>query len=425
MDYTQILIDIQRKSSINLNSVRELKRLMEEIEILTNETIGFNTLRRLFGFLPKTKPSIKTLNTLSRFLGFSSYSTYLNDKSIYDDWYFNQQLLRIKLSNQLMDNDIRFINSGVISSKNITVFAYLVGYFIEKKNLDLVVKIFKNLDVKRMGDSNTMKFATIVSHSFYTLTNKDAMTMFDCLNKIKNFRTTVPLYFVDYTRLNSRYGKILDSIRSQSNEPSDLLFVELMYSYKYFYTAKEETEYLIKKPKGFNQFESILKGRYYANQILWSTKLSERLKTNILEEIRKNNTSLFIQEIILSLIIKSHLGFLSTLYNSYYEEIFEFDRWTSKTRIVISLLASAVINIENKHLRMAKENLEMIDIEKIEMGYHDFISLFFELITMKISQHQEDSYRNKIASENLKGLVNKTGFKMFMIQSKNFTYKGH
>ena len=55
----------------------------------------------------------------------------------------------------------------------------------------------------------------------------------------------------------------------------------------------------------------------------------------------------------------------------------------------------------------------------------DFISLFFELITMKISQHQEDSYRNKIASENLKGLVNKTGFKRFMIQSKNFTYKGH
>ena len=98
MDYTQILIDIQRKSSINLNSVRELKRLMEEIEILTNETIGFNTLRRLFGFLPKTKPSIKTLNTLSRFLGFSSYSTYLNDKSIYDDWYFNSNILLNRFS---------------------------------------------------------------------------------------------------------------------------------------------------------------------------------------------------------------------------------------------------------------------------------------------------------------------------------------
>jgi hypothetical protein len=425
MDYSQILIDIQLKSSIKVNSVKELKLLMDEIEILTNESIGFNTLRRLFGFLPKTKPSIKTLNTLSKFLSFSSYSAYLNDKSIYDDWYFNQQLLRIKLSNQLMDKDIRFINSGVISSKNIVPVAYLVGYFIEKKNLDLIIKLFKNLNVKRMGDSNTMKFATIVSHSFYTLKNEDALTMINDLNTIDNFRKTVPLYYVDYSRLNSIYGKILDSILSQSNEHSDQLFVELMYSYKCFYTGKEKTEYLIKKPKEFNQFESVLKGRYYANQILWSSKLTKHIKTSILKEIKKNNTSLFTQEIILSLIIKSHIDFLSELYNSFYEEIFEFDRWTSKTRIMISLLASALINIENKNLTMAIKNLDMIDIEKVEMGYYDFISLFFELITMKISQYQKDSYQNKIASENLKYLVKKTGFKRFIIESKNFTYKDH
>ena len=69
--------------------------------------------------------------------------------------------------------------------------------------------------------------------------------------------------------------------------------------------------------------------------------------------------------------------------------------------------------------------LDMIDIEKVEMGYYDFISLFFELTTMKISQYQKDSYQNKIASENLKYLVKKTGFKRFMIESKNFTYEDH
>jgi hypothetical protein len=92
---------------------------------------------------------------------------------------------------------------------------------------------------------------------------------------------------------------------------------------------------------------------------------------------------------------------------------------------MISLLASALINIENKNLTMAIKNLDMIDIEKVEMGYYDFISLFYELITMKISQYQKDSYQNKIASENLKYLVKKTGFKRFIIESKNFTYKDH
>lgn len=425
MDYSQILIDVQRKSSINVNSVAELKLLMDEIEITTNESIGYNTLRRLFGFLPKAKPSIKTLNTLSKFLGFSSYSAYLNDKSIYDDWYFNQQLLQIKLSNQLIDKDILFINSGISNSKNIVSVAYLVGYFIEKKYLDLIIKLFNNLKVKRMGDSNTMKFATIVSHSFYTLKNEDALDLINNLNTIDNFRKTVPLYYVDYSRLNSRYGKILDSIRIQSNEPSDQLFVELMNSYKYFYTAKEKTEKFIEKPQEFNHFESVLKGRYYANQILWSSKLSKHVKTSILKEIKKNNTSLFTQEIILSLIIKSHIDFLSELYNSFYEEIFEFDRWTSKTRIVISLLASALINIENNNLTMAIKNLDMIEIEKVEMGYYEFLSLFLNLIKMKISYHQKDFINNKNASDNLKCLVNKTGFKRFMIESKNFTYEDH
>lgn len=420
MDYSQILIDIQRKSSINVSSVTELKLLMDEIEILTDESIGYNTLRRLFGFLPNTKPSTKTLNTLSKFLGFSSYSAYLNDKSIYDDWYFNQQLLRIKLSNQLNGKDIKFINSGIIHSKNITAIAHLIGYFIEKKSLDILAEVFKNLDVNQMGDSNTMKFATIVTHSFYTLTNEDAKKITNYLSTIDNFRNTVPLYYVDYSRLNSRYGKVLASIKSYSKEPSDLLFIELMYSYRCFYSATEKPKKLIKKPTGFDQFESVLKGRYYANQILWGGKLSKQLKNSILAEIKKNNTSLFTQEIILSLIIKSNFVFLSELYDSFYEEIFEFDRWTSKTRVVISLLASAVINIENDNLIMAKKNLDMIDIDKTEMGYHEFLSLFYNLIGMKISYHQKDLAKNKITFKNIEHLVNKTGFKRFTIQSTNF-----
>jgi len=425
VDYSQILIDIQRKSSINVSSVTELKLLMDEIETLTDESIGYNTLRRLFGFLPNTKPSTKTLNTLSMFLGFSSYSAYLNDKSIYDDWYFNQQLLRIKLSNQINGKDIKLINTGIIHSKNITAIAYLIGYFIEKKSLDIVAEVFKNLDVNQMGDSNTMKFATIVTHSFYTLTNEYAKKAINYLCIIDNFRNTVPLYYIDYSRLNSRYGKVLDSIKSYSREPSDLLFVKLMYSYRCFYSAREKPKKIINKPMGFNQFESVLKGRYYANQILWSGKLSKQLKNSILTEIKKNNTSLFTQEIILSLIIKSHFDFLSKLYDTFYEEIFEFDRWTSKTRIMISLLASALINIENKNLTMAIKNLEMIDVEKVEMGYYEFLSLFLNLIKMKISYHQKDFINNKNANDNLKCFVNMTGFKRFMIESKNFVYEDH
>ena len=48
---TQILIDIQKKSGITVENVRDIKNLKEEIEASGTVQIGYNTLRRLFGFL--------------------------------------------------------------------------------------------------------------------------------------------------------------------------------------------------------------------------------------------------------------------------------------------------------------------------------------------------------------------------------------
>jgi len=62
----------------------------------------------------------------------------------------------------------------------------------------------------------------------------------------------------------------------------------------------------------------------------------------------------------------------------------------------------------------------MINIDKTEMGYHEFLSLFFYIIGMKISYYKNDHAKNKIYFENIKYLANKTGFKRFMIQSTDF-----
>jgi len=53
-DYSQLLIDVQKKSNITVTSLRDVKFLKEEIDTNIDNSIGFNTLRRLFGFLDKT-----------------------------------------------------------------------------------------------------------------------------------------------------------------------------------------------------------------------------------------------------------------------------------------------------------------------------------------------------------------------------------
>ena len=75
-DYSQLLIDIQKKSNITVSDSKDLKFLKEEIESFINQTIGFNTLRRLFGFLEKREPNYSTLNRLANYLGYISFSKY-------------------------------------------------------------------------------------------------------------------------------------------------------------------------------------------------------------------------------------------------------------------------------------------------------------------------------------------------------------
>lgn len=84
-DYSQLLIDVQKKSNITVADIKDVTYLKEEIETVVSTKISFNTLRRLFGFLPKTKPAAQTLNILANYLGFNSFSNYKNNKTNYED----------------------------------------------------------------------------------------------------------------------------------------------------------------------------------------------------------------------------------------------------------------------------------------------------------------------------------------------------
>ena len=118
-DYSQLLIDVQKKSNIAISSVRDLKFLKEVIESNTAQKIGFNTLRRLFGFLEAKKPNINTLNTLAIYLGFRSFSNYKNSQLNYDEWYFQQNLQRLLYLKDLNKEELHLINTGLSNHHNL------------------------------------------------------------------------------------------------------------------------------------------------------------------------------------------------------------------------------------------------------------------------------------------------------------------
>ena len=78
MDYliSQLKIEINQKLGFAVQRQADVKYLHEQITISVLKPIGFNTLRRFFGFLPVAEPQFKTLDILSEFLGYKSFSIF-------------------------------------------------------------------------------------------------------------------------------------------------------------------------------------------------------------------------------------------------------------------------------------------------------------------------------------------------------------
>ena len=418
LDHSQLLIDVQKKSNIIVNNVGDIKYLKEALESFNNLKIGYNTLRRLFGFLDKTKPSLSTLNTLANYLEFTSFTNYLKDNLDFDEWYFQQQLLLIQQTNDLNEEGIQTINTGILYNKNIIFVAYFISNLIQRNNLNNLNKLFEKIELSKPKFSELLKFATIITHSFYSLSEKRALTIYSDLIKHESFRNTVPLLYVDYSHLRGIYSKVLTLIKKESPIKSDLFFVALMDCYRQFYTGGICENYEIKRPENFSTFNEVLKGRFYSYKIMLSSTIDNSLKEELFKECKTAKINMFLEEVIPALLIKEEYKILTKLSDKFYEQIFESDNWSDYTMSSIYLIALANINWYSNNISTAKGNLELVVLEKVELSYYDYVSLFYYQTKIKISYLESDAIANAASFLILKKLVLKTGFIKFLEISK-------
>ena len=411
---SQLLIDVQKKSKINVINIRDVKYLQEEIESFNDLKIGFNTLRRLFGFIKTTTPSAATLNTLANYLEYRSYSSYLNNRENFEEWYYQQKILLIQLSNDITEEDFNTINKSINYRDNIITVAYLVKNLIQENNRTLLNKIFSKLVLSESLGENLLKFATIITHGFYRVDEASALATYNSLMKHESFKNYVPLLYIDYSKLSTLYSKVLGLVEIHSAEASDLFFVSLMKFYKQFYTSDKLNFEEIKQTTNFSKFHPILKGRYFAYQIMISNPVDQALKRLIFMECKINKASFVIEEVIPALIIKGEYEILTELSEKFYEDIFDSYNWSNNTTNTIYLIALANISWSQNLPQVAKKNLALVVLDKIELSYYDYISLFYYHTQVKISHLDNDLKTNTLAYTALEKIVVKTGFIKFM-----------
>lgn len=420
-DYSQLLIDIQRKSNINISKVRDVKFLKEEIETTIDAKIGFNTLRRLFGFLESNSPSKTTLNRLSNYLGYNSFSNYLNNKTNYNDWYFQQYLLQLRKEKLITQNAIDTINSGISNENNLIYLAYFISFQLEKGKITTLTKLFSSLNFESLNGTQLQKFGLIIATSLELLSEKKALKICESLIGYANFRAVV-LMHIDYSNLHDRYSRMLALLHPNNSHTSEQFFVSLMAKYRSYYIDMIDSKHLstIPKPSDFDNYFVTLKGRYYGVCLLFEFETFKKIKVELLKACQTNKISYFLIEVIPALIIKEYYDFLNEILEKYYEDVFDGDVWSSETSNAIYLIGLANYNWHKNNLISAQHNLDLVELTKVEIGYVPYVSLFYQLTLMKISQSENDQLNNKLALNALKKLIATTHFHRFGVLAEKY-----
>jgi hypothetical protein len=201
---------------------------------------------------------------------------------------------------------------------------------------------------------------------------------------------------------------------------SDFLFTSLMKFYQKFYSNEEYSGILIDFPKNPNQLFPVLLGRYYGYKILSVEKIGQLLENAINKELKSAQHHIFLVEIIPALVLKEEYDFLNSIIEKYYEELFEEDRWSSKSTIANYLIGLASVNIFKGDLKAAKNNLDLIELDKIELAYTDYITLFYFLTKIKLHFYEKDFYKVNENYYKLKKLADKIGFHKFITTAQKY-----
>lgn len=420
-EFSNLIIDIQKKSKIEVVNVRDLIYLQEEIYVLTNKNISYNTLRRFFGFLNSTTPSAETLNIFAQYLGFKSYSNYLSNGENYDGWYFQIKMLRLQLNeNELVKNEVIQFNDDLQNENNIVSVANYVGFLIEKNRVASLIVFFTFFDHKKLTNNARTKFALLTTFSFYKLETKVALSIYKLLVPYESFRNSGPLCFIDYSHLNGYYIEVIRMIKAFKANESDFLFTSLMEFYQKYYSNEDYSDILIDLPKKSGQLYPVLLGRYYGYKILSNEKIDTLTENSIKKELKTTQHRLLLIEIIPALVLKEEYDFLSSIIEKYYEELFEMNRWTAKSTIANYLIGLASVNIFKGNLKAAKNNLDLVELEKIELAYTDYITLFYCLTKIKLYLYEKDLFQVQENYSKLKELANKIGFQKFITIAQKY-----
>ena len=359
----ELRLECQKLIGREVNSHNEILTL----EVLINEgrdnKISVSSLRRFFKLIPYRTPQLKTLNTLCRSLGYSSFEDFSISKNQSFEWEYVNRLISIEENGIITNNDLEYLDRNKIH------LSHHLGYFfhtlIKNKKFGILNEFFRHPELfpnlrKREGE-----ISDLIGISLRTLDKKALSNLIPYLESNYFLRIYCLYFFVDYNGFQGWYLYVLNRIKSEDSQ--DKLFRWLINSYYRFLKGDR----LIKPPKVQEEdLHPILLGRYLGYRILYGEH------TDIIwGHHQLNDPQSFFYEIFPILIIRKKWDTIRKIENDYFSDFLTPSDNTYGDKRSMAFLSFSIARISTNNKRKAKEFLKLIENESLINSYKDYIRL--------------------------------------------------
>ena len=404
---------IESKFGRPIRSLSDLKDLKEDVFKFTNYSIGFNTLRRFYGFLPTTKPSRNTLNYLSKYVGFENYSSFVNGYKLDKVWFNWDQINNIILKKSLEEKDINWLIKKRKSEYYYMYLTYLISSYIDRKKTKYLNTIFSHSPLFEVDRKEFAKISTTISKKLKSFSNENLEWVANFL-KYESFRNLMLYSYVDVDTLNAYYGYLLKKSLSLITKKDEILFTKLMLGF-YNFVRDKSVDITIVSLEIPENCHPILLGRYHSMKLILEPKNSN-INFNQFLALSKNIDSkleLF-QEYIPVLIILKEVDKIEQIFNIYYNDLIDYEHWDHIHIERYNLVALSLVHLKNNDFKLIPELFKYFNSESDFHVNDDYQKILYTI--SKFHYHLkldgEGKETSKVKREYLK-LVQKTGFTFF------------
>ena len=384
--------EVEKKFGKKVENRGDCELIADGILEILDKTISYNTLRRLYGLAPYSKPNMNTLNTLAEFIGYHNYLHFTKNFNYKEKATLFQTTYKY-LYDENEEQIIGLVKKTKKSTEDyISFLTFLIRELFRDRNYNLINQVFLLDEVDYLQFSYDELI--YLGNSLGLILRKEKRFPKE-LSKNRNFLNCVFLIFVDYSSLNSYYGDWAKSLMLSKNSSEVKLFSRAVLQFRNFLNLKK-----VKPIK----IDTIYSGEIHpilCSRLLALYFLSE--KNNDVEEVlttyfnfykKSTSSSDYWFELLSSSILSKNIEIMSFLVkNLKLKSEFYYQREHLNSYYLMSAFYYKFTNNGNKEI----ESIKQFDISEYKYCYEDYTNLLYliYLYHSNKSSSKRKSLKNK------------------------------